>query len=61
MHPLLRRARRVAATLELLDSSVLPDGEMSLSEVVQFIEQADNGVLDAAERLTRNTRWFGTQ
>ena len=49
LHPLLRRARRVAATLELLDSSVLPDGEMALSEVVQFIEQADNGVLDAAE------------
>ena len=49
LHPLLRRARRVAATLELLDSSVLPDGEMSPSRIVRFIGQADNGVLDAAE------------
>ena len=39
LHPLRRRARRVAATLALLDSSLLPDGELSLSEVVQFIEQ----------------------
>ena len=49
LHPLLRRVRQVAATLELLDSSVLPDDEMSPSEIVQFIEHADNGVLDAAE------------
>ena len=49
LYPLLRRVRRVAATLERLDSSVLPDVEMSPSRLVQFIEQADNGVLDAAE------------
>ena len=49
LHPLLRRVRRVAATFERLDSSVPPDGEMSPSRIVQLIEQADNGVLDAAE------------
>ena len=49
LHPLLRRARRAAAMLELLDSSVLPGGEMSPSRIVQFLEQADHGVLDAAE------------
>ena len=49
LHPLLRRARRAVATLELLKSSVLSDEEISPSGIVQFIEQADNGVLDAAE------------
>ena len=49
LHPLLRRVRRVAATFERLDSSVPPDGEMSPSRIVQLIEQADNGVIDAAE------------
>ena len=49
LHPLLRRVRRVAATLERLDSSVLPDAETLPSRIVQFLEQADNGVLDAAE------------
>ena len=49
LRPLLRRVRRVAATLGQLDSSALPDAGMSPSELVQFIERADNGVLDAAE------------
>ena len=49
LRPLLRRVRRVTATLGQLDSSALPDAGMSPSELVQFIERADNGVLDAAE------------
>ena len=49
LRPLLRRVRRVAATLGQLDASALPDAGMSPSELVQFIERADNGVLDAEE------------